>query len=431
MPDDRQRPDTAPQRRETRPPAAAAVALRPSASARSRGRRLGQPPTADSADTTRTAMADPPASSGAPTTPDPADAASRYGPVHPSAADSTAEANPGVACERSRPGGPSPHAPQRLPTAAAPVRPPRRPWAQAHDDPGRSPGRLGAAAALVAAGVLAELPAYALAAALHGQIAVAVLFALLAAMLLPLWTTLRDRGLTRPVQAAAGLQLAAAPVLTQTIPFRVGVLSVVVYCAPGLLAAATAAARSRRARFAYAAAGVCLAAALSPLARYQRHVAAEQWITAQRVDPRLLQVVDLPGTQQVPYLVDPAARQLTAIYQAPIGPALEGLEGIGVETVTAGPADPCGPLQVATGDGLDTETPPLCVQIGPGLWQRGDDNHVDGYVLYRDGDTITLTGPDDPPMLLAALEAARPATDADLWTRIPAGPTTLEAWLLQ
>lgn len=324
----------------------------------------------------------------------------------------------------------APAAPDATGTSARPARSPRT---TASDSSG--PGaRRSALPAAVRAGVLGQMPADALMAALHDQLALALLLALVAGMLLLTRTALRSNGLTRPVAvvlAAAGVQFAALLALTRIAPFRVGLLSLLLYCAPALLAAMTAAARSHRARFGYATAGICIAATLGPLARFQQHTAAAQWITTYKIDARVLQVVDLPGTKQEPYQVDPATRQLTAIYQAPIGGAFGFSAWIGVETVTPGASDPCGPLQVAIGDGIDTETPPYCVQAGPSLWQRGDATGVDGYVLYRDGTTITLTGPDDSPLLLAALEAARRATDADLWSRTAPEPSSLQAWLLQ
>jgi hypothetical protein len=130
----------------------------------------------------------------------------------------------------------------------------------------------------------------------------------------------------------------------------------------------------------------------------------------------------------LPYRYDSAAQQLTAICTATVGPTDAWAAA---ETVPVGQADPCGPLNCATGDGTDTETSGR-TQAGPDPRQRGDAPGDCGFALHRDEVTITLTGSiDDQAVLRAAIEAARPASDTDLRKRTEPIPVSLVGWLLR
>jgi hypothetical protein len=230
----------------------------------------------------------------------------------------------------------------------------------------------------------------------------------------------------RVALATVCLQAVAVVALDRAAPFRLGLLSLALYSAPALLAAKVAANRSRTVLAVTAAAVVGLALSVPVLGAAQRHWYADQWLATNHIDPlSLVEVIDVPGMRQLPYTYDQTSHQLTAIYDE----TLDDIDGwFAVETVTVGAADPCGPLTTAHGDALGTTTPD-CTPIGGGLWQRTDAGGVEGYVLQQDGVTVTLAGPADG--LLAAIEAARPATDADLWRRTTLPAASPIGWLLQ
>ena len=119
---------------------------------------------------------------------------------------------------------------------------------------------------------------------------------------------------------------------------------------------------------------------------------------------------------------------------------LAGSIWTGAESVTAGYRNPCAPLLEGEGDGSGM-TDETCSQDGPGLWLRCTPSSTvcDGYVLHRDGVTITVSeggGPSAPatPGLRATLRreilAAHPATDAELWSREGTVRMTATGWLL-
>jgi hypothetical protein len=227
----------------------------------------------------------------------------------------------------------------------------------------------------------------------------------------------------RAAVATVCVQALAVVALNRAAPFRCGLLSIALYSAPALLAASAMVQRSRAALAVCAAAAAGLGLSAPLLGAAQRHWYADQWLAAHHIPSNLVvEVIDVPGLRQLPYTYDPDARQLTAEYDG----SLDGVDGwFAVATVTVGAPDPCGPLTTADGDGLGSETPG-CTQIDDDLWQRGDSAGVEGYVLRRDGVTVTLAGP--PEGLAEAIGAARPATDADVWQRTtPASPV---GWLL-
>ncbi|MGV9246482.1 hypothetical protein [Streptomyces sp. NPDC003710] len=227
--------------------------------------------------------------------------------------------------------------------------------------------------------------------------------------------------------------------LTVVLPFRWGLLSCLMYCLPALFVACATILRSR-ASVQAAVAGLLLVYVLAiPVRELQQHVAAKEWLRATGIPSRAMaQVVTLPGMTQEPYTWD--GKTLTAMFDLPMGPSQAWM---GAERVTSGYVDPCGPLLEGAGDASETESPP-CAQDRPGLWFRGTSDDVVGYVLQRDGVTISLTGGVWPragesdveyaakrrAALRQVILAAHPATDAELWSREGSTKPTLVGLLL-
>ena len=217
---------------------------------------------------------------------------------------------------------------------------------------------------------------------------------------------------------------AAVLLLEAITPFRTGLLSLLLYCLPAPLVALATSVRSRAATRAAVAGLVALYLLAVPVRLLQQHLAAQQWLHRTGAPRSLAQVVRLPGMTQEPYYRHGSS--LIALFDPSSGNDLGGA----AEVVTPGYTNPCGPLYANQGDAWGYETDP-CTRVGPGLWQRG----TDGYVLQRNGLTISLTEdgliPVHDTVLLRATRAAHPASDAELWTRegrLPADP--LNALLL-
>ncbi|TCN44523.1 hypothetical protein EV644_101341 [Kribbella orskensis] len=232
---------------------------------------------------------------------------------------------------------------------------------------------------------------------------------------------------------------AAMLVLTWVLPFRAGLLSCLLYCAPALLVSAAALLRSRTAVLMAAVGLAALFSLAAPLQVLQQHVATREWARATGLPSRsIAQVVTFPGMTQDPYSWD--GRTLTAMFSLPVGPSNAWL---GAETAQSGYVDPCGPVLIAEGDASRTATPP-CVQEAPNLWYRGTRDDAEGYVLHRSGVTVIVTGgawsrTNESDTAYAAerraglrrvVLGARTATDADLWTRSRLPHPTLLGLLL-
>lgn len=172
------------------------------------------------------------------------------------------------------------------------------------------------------------------------------------------------------------------------------------------------------------------AAVAHPIAVVQQHVAATQWMHAQGITSRkMVQKVDLPGLAQEPYQYDRASGQLTAVFHQDEGWLLPPI-ALAAETVTPGD-QPCAPVLVAAGDAQDQQTPQGCEPSADGVWQLDLGNSTAGLVRETDGMTLAVTGPQQmAPVLRRALLAARPADDAQLFTRIEPDPFTVTDWLL-
>ena len=112
---------------------------------------------------------------------------------------------------------------------------------------------------------------------------------------------------------------AAMLVLTWVLPFRSGLLSCLLYCAPALLVSAAALLRSRTALLMAAIGLAALFALAAPLQVLQQHVATREWARATGLPSRsIAQVVTFPGMTQDPYRWD--GRTLTAMFSLPVGP---------------------------------------------------------------------------------------------------------------
>ena len=219
--------------------------------------------------------------------------------------------------------------------------------------------------------------------------------------------------------------------LARLAPFRLGLLSVLLYAALPLLGGAALHARRPTVMAALlAAAGVMPVAAAHPIAVLQQHVAASQWMHAQGITSReIVQDIDLLDLVQEPYQYDRASGQLTAVFQQDEGWLLPPI-AIAAETVTPGD-QPCASVLIASGDAQDQRTPQDCQPSDDGLWQLDLGNSTAGFARETNGVTLSVVGPQEmEPVLRRALLAAQPADDAQLFTRIEPGPFTITDWLL-
>lgn len=220
--------------------------------------------------------------------------------------------------------------------------------------------------------------------------------------------------------------------LSRPAPFRWGVLSCLLFALPALVTGAALVRRTRVAAVVAAAGLLAVYAAAVPIGSTQARVAAQEWIRGNGIPSRALaQVVELPGLRQEAYTWD--GKALMALF----GKNMEmSTAWLGAETVTPGLVDPCGPLLEGSGDTSESRAAP-CVPDGPGLWFRGTADDPEGYVLQRDGLTITLSGGSWPYAhssaqvragLRRAILAAHRASDAELWSRegsVPSNPRTV------
>ncbi|WP_034260927.1 hypothetical protein [Actinospica robiniae] len=218
-----------------------------------------------------------------------------------------------------------------------------------------------------------------------------------------------------PVAGMVVVDAAAMWALSAVLPFRFGLLSCLYYCLPGVLLACLAAPRSKGRLLIFGVILVTGVALALPVRALQNGIAAQLWLSDSGVSVRAqAQVVVLPGLVQEPYTIDSG----TLIAQ--FDTVEDGLsQWAAVETVTAKKTDPCAPVLVAEGDADGTESL-SCTQVSPGLWLRGSQLEQGiGYVLERDGVTITVTAGMnlDTNALRQAVLAAHPASDAELWPR--------------
>lgn len=265
-----------------------------------------------------------------------------------------------------------------------------------------------------------------------GALGVGAAVAAMVAVLLRNRVSLRPWWRAVPAMWISMALLAVTTVLLARLaPFRLGLLSVLLYAAPPLPGGAALHARRPTAMVVLlAAAGVMPVAVAHPIAVLQQHVAATQWMHAQGVTSRqMAQDIDLPDLVQEPYQYDRASGQLTAVFQQDEGWLLPPI-AIAAETVTPGD-QPCAPVLVASGDAQDQQTPQDCQTSDDGLWQLDLGNSTAGFARETNGVTLSVAGPQEmAPVLRRALLAAQPADDAQLFARIEPGPFTVTDWLL-
>ncbi|MCX4746108.1 hypothetical protein OG455_11340 [Kitasatospora sp. NBC_01287] len=161
---------------------------------------------------------------------------------------------------------------------------------------------------------------------------------------------------------------------------------------PSLLLAVGCARRSRRAVLAVGLALGALFAVAFPLGAVQRQLAVEQWLRTTGTPSRAVVLpVDPPGLARAGLRWD--GRRMVITFGTPEGQGGSDTLATVVETVTPGYGDPCGPLSYGT-EGDPAMADPPCAREASGLWFRGYPDaagSVPGYVLQRDGVTITLT----------------------------------------
>lgn len=227
-----------------------------------------------------------------------------------------------------------------------------------------------------------------------------------------------------------------------------GILSVVLFGIPSVALVVLATRTSARRCGAVIVVFLCCLGAAALLGPVQQRIAGEQWLAARGVPARQdVQILALPNFFRFPARWD--GKELVVTFGVPAGPGGTDAGVDVVETVRSGSVDPCGPLLYGTGVETVSASPP-CSQEAPGLWFRGTADVDPGYVLQRDGVTVTLTGGagyvsanidatfnstmaadfGGRAGLRQIIEAAHPATDRELQ---PTGlwmPKTLLGWLL-
>ncbi|MER7773177.1 hypothetical protein [Kitasatospora sp. NPDC096140] len=236
----------------------------------------------------------------------------------------------------------------------------------------------------------------------------------------------RWRRLLAPVLMA--LDLVATHGLALLLPFRPGLLSVLVFALPSFALAGAVVLRSRTAL--PAAVGTLLGVFVLafPLRAMQQEAGVQDLLRGAGVpsrslmQPVLLADVVVTGTswdghRAVFVLSDQADLANT-------GGISDGFDKAAVATVSFGYGDPCGrPVLSAVGENLTTSPFTPCLPEAGGLWSDG----ANRFVLQRDGFTITLATDGGELDTLSgggavrrAVLAAHPATESEL--------RSLEGW---
>jgi hypothetical protein len=238
-------------------------------------------------------------------------------------------------------------------------------------------------------------------------------------------TAARKRGVTAPGAVATVLVLVQAAVmvlLDHLVPFRLGLVSVLLHYAPAVLMAHGAMAGIRRVYIACAVtAAVVIALAVGLL---QQAAGGWEWTHMGGVPSRTwLQVISLPRMTQEPYQWDARSRTLTADFNQS-----DGIYGDGALRMVI--PDQSAPPTIWTSEQGHPNT--SCrTWKRPGSWECVDPgvSGVAGYVLRSGPVMIILSGfaweglPD-------AILAAHPASNAELWSRSGLMPRTVIGWLL-
>ncbi|MDH6133810.1 hypothetical protein P3T37_003208 [Kitasatospora sp. MAA4] len=234
----------------------------------------------------------------------------------------------------------------------------------------------------------------------------------------------RRRWLLAP--ALIAVALAATGALGHLLPFRPGLLSVLVFALPSFALAGAAVLRSRAALL--TAAGLLLGvfALALPLRAAQQEIGVQDLLIGTGIPSRsLLQPITSPGVEVTG--LSSQGRQAVFVFSDQqdlddgSGGFSSAFEKAAVETISPGYSDPCNrPLLSADGERLTTSPLTPCFPEPGGLWSDG----ASQYVLQRDGLTITLSAAPNLSTLhghvAPAILSTHPVTDPEL--------RTLEGW---
>ncbi|MFJ9847297.1 hypothetical protein ACIRYZ_44120 [Kitasatospora sp. NPDC101155] len=228
--------------------------------------------------------------------------------------------------------------------------------------------------------------------------------------------------------ALMALDLAATHGLALLLPFRPGLLSVLVFALPSFALAGAVVLRSRTALLAAVGTLLGVFVLAFPLRAMQREVGVQDLLRGAGIPSRsllhpvlsadvLVTGISWDGHRAVFVLSDQADLANT-------GGISDGFDKAAVETVSFGYSDPCGrPMLSADGENLTTSPLTPCLPEPGGLWSDG----ANRYVLQRDGLTITLAAAGGELNTLSgggearqAILATHPATEPEL--------RSLEGW---
>ncbi|MFF2149464.1 hypothetical protein [Kitasatospora sp. NPDC058190] len=229
--------------------------------------------------------------------------------------------------------------------------------------------------------------------------------------------------------APMALDLAATHGLAFLLPFRPGLLSVLVFALPSFALACAVVLRSRTALLAAVGTLLGVFVLALPLRAMQREVGVQDLLLGTHIPSRSLMQPVLSADVQITGISWDGHRAVFVLSdQADIyagsGGLGNGFDKAAVETVSPGYSDPCGrPMLSADGENLTTSPFTPCLPQPGGLWSDG----VNRYVLQRDGLTITLAGAGGGLSTLSgggevrhAILATHPATEPEL--------RSLEGW---
>ncbi|MDH6115155.1 hypothetical protein P3T36_004074 [Kitasatospora sp. MAP12-15] len=234
----------------------------------------------------------------------------------------------------------------------------------------------------------------------------------------------RRRWLLAP--ALIALDLAVLHGLALLLPFRPGLLSVLVFALPPFALAGAVVLRSRAALLAAVGTLLGVFVLALPLRAMQQELGVRDLLLGTGIPSRsLLQPVLSPDVQITGMSGDGHRAVFVLSDQADLdntGGISDGFDKSAVETVSSGYSDPCGRL-LPSADGENLTSSPFtpCLPEPGGLWTDG----ANRYVLQRDGLTITLASAgmstlDGGGEVRQAILATHPATEPEL--------RSLEGW---
>ncbi|MFG2846756.1 hypothetical protein ACGF12_26820 [Kitasatospora sp. NPDC048296] len=228
--------------------------------------------------------------------------------------------------------------------------------------------------------------------------------------------------------APMALDLAATHALALLLPFRPGLLSVLVFALPSFALAGAVVLRSRTALLAAVGTLLGVFVLAFPLRAMQREVGVQDLLRGAGIPSRsLMRPVLSPDVLVTGISWDGHRAVFVLSDQADLannGGLSDGFDKAAVETVSPGYSDPCGrPMLSADGENLTTSPFTPCRPEPGGLWSDG----ANRYVLQRDGLTITLatiggelSTLDGGREVRQAILATHPATESEL--------RSLEGW---